>query len=723
MDQDRRTSARRERTSSARGGRDHKNGGTAMWPGAKYIRYALFPLVLLYGEIFLRVFAKQKVFRNFGAVFFFAVGAGLFFTALTTVWKKKVNRILTAVFLGLNCFLFTLECLIRNAYKTYMTVGNVLSGAGNVAGKYAGEMWKAIFLGIPKMLVFMLPFIVYMIWGRKHLPAKRKPLIFSGAFLLAAFVIFGLTALFAQAGKYKAVYGQQYTYDNAVSTFGLTCGNRLSIKYAIFGKKAASFHGGDAAPSPAPTATPDVSSSGEEAAQDPLATPTPEPTPTLGPNVMDLDFEKADANGTVSTQSLSRYIQSLTPTMKNQYTGLFKGKNLIMICAEAFCGAFVDPQLTPTLYRLIHNGFYLSQYYLPSWGGSTTTGEVAFTTSLAANHGDDSMIRIQDHNLYFTLGNMLQREGYSSIAFHNGAYDYYSRNETHENLGYNQFLANETGLGALMGEHYAPDSIMMESTIDLYIDHQPFSVYYMTITGHAPYVRDKAPVEKYYDRVNSVVGDKYLETTKYYICYQMELEEALRVLVERLEAAGIEDNTVIMMTGDHYPYGLTKSDAWGNDQDYLVDLLGHNDWDYWDRDENSAIIWCGSLEHGDRSYWKEIPEACSTPDLLPTALNLFGLEFDSRLLLGRDLLAEGTEELVFWDNLSWVTERGKYDSYEEIYYPNEGYTDDREYRARIDELVADKLLMSHTILDEDYYYLLFGEDDVTFAGDKLYEDD
>ena len=128
MDQDRRTSARRERTSSARGGRDHKNGGTAMWPGAKYIRYALFPAVFLYGEIFLRVFAKQKIFRNFGAVFFFAVGAGLFFTALTTVWKKKVNRILTAVFLGLNCFLFTLECLIRNAYKTYMTVGNVLSG-------------------------------------------------------------------------------------------------------------------------------------------------------------------------------------------------------------------------------------------------------------------------------------------------------------------------------------------------------------------------------------------------------------------------------------------------------------------------------------------------------------------------------------------------------------------------------------------------------------------
>jgi len=106
-------------------------------------------------------------------------------------------------------------------------------------------------------------------------------------------------------------------------------------------------------------------------------------------------------------------------------------------------------------------------------------------------------------------------------------------------------------------------------------------------------------------------------------------------------------------------------------------------------------------------------------DIVPTLSNLFGLPYDSRLLPGRDIFSDA-EPLVFWHEYSWVTERGKYDARHGVYYPREGYDDDPEYRARIDALVQDKILMSRAIIDTDYYGILFGYDDLTFAGETIF---
>jgi lipoteichoic acid synthase len=208
-----------------------------------------------------------------------------------------------------------------------------------------------------------------------------------------------------------------------------------------------------------------------------------------------------------------------------------------MIAAESYSGVFISQELTPTLWRLTHNGFYFSDYYQPEWGGSTTTGEMAYLCGLAPQWGDESMTNTTHNNMYFTMGNQLQRLGYSSIAFHSGYYKYYKRHTTHENLGYNQFLGVGNGIEDIISYEYAPDSDLFENTIPLYIDHEPFSVYYMTLSGHAPYVSDSPLVEKYYDQVDAAFGDEYAKKTKYYICYQMELEAAMSLLVQRSGSA------------------------------------------------------------------------------------------------------------------------------------------------------------------------------------------
>ena len=607
-------------------------------------------------------------------------------------------------------------------------------------------------------------------------PAWRLPVLL----LVFGLLLTGSSAAAARTGSSAPLYSAQYSYHAAVESFGLLTASRLDLQYSLLGNPSEGFSqtdsglASDLASAPASgldpsrqagadPASPASAASMAEASslgtsQDPAQAPsepaqapmdpeqiakaasgvliaegiqwTSTPTDALkkspaafGDNAMDLDFTAEALNQTKKEQQLSAYLSTLTPSKKNPYTGLFAGKNLILVCAESYCDRFIRPELTPTLWRLTHNGIYFEEYYQSEWGGSTTTGELAFLTGLCGNDGDDSLSGIAANNHYFTMGNQLQRLGYSSIAFHTGSRTYYKRHTTHENLGYNQFVANENGMKKLLGLAYAPDTTLIDKTTDLYFDHQPFSVYYMTISGHAPYQKSSSFVRQYYDQVNAVVGDEYQEKTKYYICYQMELESAMKLLVERLEEAGIADDTVIALTGDHYPYGLGGGRTWQNDKDYIKDLLHGSDFFRWEQDRSGLVIWSGCLEHELSDMACTVTEPVGNLDILPTLSNLFGLEYDSRLLPGRDVFAPGVRPLVWWNNLSIVTREGKYDGRKGIWFPNKGYEEtlgDQEFLDALKRLVNDRLLMARLIMQTDYYRLLFGEDEVVTAGDILW---
>ena len=436
-------------------------------------------------------------------------------------------------------------------------------------------------------------------------------------------------------------------------------------------------------------------------------------------NVMDIDFGRPELSEG-SAGELSAFLSTREPSLQNEYTGIFRGKNLIMICAESYCDAFIRPELTPTLWRLSRNGFYFSDFYQPSWGGSTTTGELSLVEGLDSTAGDEAVTNIADHNHYFTMGNQLQRLGYFSLAFHNGSYTFYHRERTHENLGYDAYFASGHHIEDFCGQGYPTDTQMIEGTLPAYIGHQPFSIYYMTVSGHAPYEKNSYFVRHYYDQVNAIVGDEYYEKTKYYICYQMELESALTSLVKGLEDAGIADDTVIVLVGDHYPYGLGNGRTWHNDRDYIDDLIKEDDVLYWNEDKNGLIIWSGCLENSLKGMSCEISEPVSSLDILPTVSNLFGVEFDSRLLPGRDVFAENTEPFVFWNNLSWITKDGKYDSRKKVFYPAETAATAADYTpepepADLDDAhhqTQNMITMCTRIEALDYFGLVFGPDSV-----------
>lgn len=429
-----------------------------------------------------------------------------------------------------------------------------------------------------------------------------------------------------------------------------------------------------------------------------------------GYNAMEIDFDAiiSEYPGSAAAE-LSNYVKQLEPSNKNDYTGLFEGKNLILICAEALSDAAVDKELTPTLYRMTHNGIYFSDFYQPTWGGSTSTGEYSFVFGLVPTKGINSILNTKTNNNYFTLGNQLQRLDYTSCAYHNGNYDYYNRNLTHKNLGYDDFQAFGNGLENLM-RRYADDSTMFDKTLDLYINNdEPFSLYYMTVSGHCTYTAKNPKVKTYLDKVNERFGNKYKNTTKYYLCYQMELDHALEVMIDKLEAAGIADDTVICICPDHYPYGLEISSAFGNTQDYVTDLYGYKYKTPWEKDRSTWILWSGCLENELSDYACEISSPTYSLDIVPTLSNLFGLEYDSRLLVGRDVFSE-QEAIALWNNYSWRTERGSYYASSKKFYPNEGYEYDKKYVERINSIVRNRIYYSGQVVACDYFATIFGKD-------------
>lgn len=667
----------------------------------EYLHIGMFPLVLLYFEILLKLFGGFSAITNIIYPILFSLGIGLLYSGITLFLSEKVKRIVTLVLLIVSGILFIVECLVYRSFQFYMSLSGIGSVTGDVTGDYMQTVVQAIISSILIIVLFLLPAIAYFIWGKKYLSFEKVSRKISYIVLAGAVVFTCIGVCAGSCGSLSSKYKEEYQFDTAVKSFGLLSSLELDLYYGIFGNTAAeTFVIVDEDFIEESIEAEQIDETEEEVEE--------EVEIVYGKNEMDLPLDEiSESTSSDVIKSMNEYVQSLTASSQNEYTGLFKGKNLIMICAEAFSHAAIIEELTPTLYRLAHNGFYFSDYYQPSWNGSTSTGEYSMLMGIAPLMDVRTMPATQGHNLYFTMGNQLHRIGYTGNAFHNGGYTYYSRNLTHENLGYDKYIAQGSGLEKL-AKAWPSDSEMFEGTIPTYIDNQPFSVYYMSVSGHFPYKSSDPKVSEHLEYVKSVVGDQYKDKTLYYLCYQMELEESLTILLEQLEEKGIADDTVICITADHYPYGLEKSSTYGNNQDYIEDLYGEYPEFEWERDKNAWILWSGCLENEYKDMACEISEPTYSLDIVPTLSNLFGLEYDSRLLVGRDVFSDESP-LAIWVNRSWVSEVGKYDASTDTFYPKDGRAVSGRYVSQMKKVVSNKLWFSGKILDYDYYGVLFGE--------------
>ena len=671
------------------------------------LNWIFFPLALLYHELLLRAFDTQNAFfrGTLVMVVLFSIATGLLLSLLVNLLhNRRLAQVLMLVVTALWTLLLCVEYCCRSYFKSYFSVGFICTMTGNVVTGFGSTIPGIVAQRLPFIIAALLP-LVLCILLRKRIVTEHRMSKWSLLFVTAVSVIF---LLIGEGLARWGTYGDSYTYnfqtDAAVSQFGLHTAVRLEAEYALFGTPQPKLE------------LPTQKGEPDDTPDDPPAATTPV---EYGYNALDIDFQALAGSASDSAlRSMAQYFGSLTPSKKNEYTGLFQGKNLVLITAEAFSPWFISRELTPTLYKLTHEGFVCENYYQPGWGQSTTGGEYAVMTGLLPTWvgSNVSFYASANDDMPFALGNQLRARGYRTGAYHDNIYNYYNRDKTHPNLGYDY---QGVGNGLTMTEDGSwpySDLEMVQNTIGDYIDGYvsdgtPFHVYYMTVSGHGSYGWGHAMAAKNRAKAQAAYPNASTQVQSY-VAANLELENALTYLLEQLEAAGIAEDTVICMSADHYPYLLAEPET-----DYYNELRGVVDSERdTDRYRNALVLWCGGMENA-----VTVTEPCSAVDIVPTLSNLFGLEYDSRLLSGRDVLdkdydagsASGSIPLVILPTSSgnsWATAAGVFEASTRTFNASPGVTVEEDYVSRVNNIVALQYNYAQQLIARDYYRVALGRE-------------
>ena len=667
-----------------------------------------FPLLLVYLEAVLHLAARHSLVY-FPLWALFALSAGSLLGALAVLLPQTAGRVLTAVLSVLVTLLFAAELVAKRILHAYYPLSTLGTAADNRLSDYMGVILPAVGAAVPLLLLFFLPTLLLWPLCRWGLAPGRPPRRSAAGFAAGAVVLHLLALATLQAPwpgdlTPAKLYRSDTDLDDQVEQLGLITMLRLDVKHLLFPPGAGlddDFDGLDG-----------LDGSGAVSAGGDGSAVEEEPVVDTSPHVMDVDLEGLAANAPNEDVAwLANFFHSTSPSRKNEYTGLFEGYNVIQLVIEGFSGYAIAPELTPTLYKLANEGFVFHNYYTALHYTSTSNGECQTLLGLYPKSGNPITMKrtgVLGTNCYFSLAQQLGRAGYQVLGYH-GNYDMYGRQASHTNLGY---LWKQFGTGLALdttssGEIAWParDTQVIENSVDDYLNSdQPFHVYYLTISGHMPYVNNRI-VQPYLEEVRAL---PYSQTTQNYMATVMEVDRALALLLDKLEAAGKLDKTLIVATGDHIPYSNAdileelSGRSFGSSED--LEALDESAIDF-DVYKNTLILWSASMEEP-----VQVDKPCCQVDILPTLSNLLGLEYDSRMLAGRDILSD-SEGLVIFTSRSWRSDRGFYNRYTQTFTPAEGVTmtqeEQDEYVSTMKKLVEYRLACTSILVENDFYDLLF----------------
>lgn len=586
------------------------------------------------------------------------------FSFVTNVFCEKANKIIT-VFLTIIITFFTLAQIVYyNFYNSIFSFYSLTTGTGQVL-----HFWSMIVEVIVRIwyifVLILIPVILFIIFNNKIFEYKRNKGIILYTFIIG--LIVSVLSSYVLIKKYDK--GQLYSLNNliykthapmlTINKTGLLTMEVIDIYRYFFGFEENFDIKND-----------EVKNVSKK----------------IEYNKLDIDFDKLiEESNDETIKSMHEYFSSLTPSEKNKYTGMFKGKNLIFITAEAFDTIAIDENITPTLYKIANNGFIFNNYYQPLYPVSTSDGEYMNVMSLIPKEGVWSFYKTSKNYLPFGIGNMFKKLDYNTYGFHNHNYNYYHREKSHTNIGLTYYGCGN-GLEKKMNCKHWPNSDfeMIKATTPYYLnDDKPFMTYYMTVSGHLNYnfsgnnmaSRNKSKVKNL----------NYKDSIKAYYATQIEFDKAIEELLNELEESGKLDDTLIVIAPDHYPYGLTTKDM------NTVSRIDRTD--KFENYHTSLIMYNPKIEN------KVVDKVISGIDILPTIYNLFGIDYDSRLLMGSDIFSN-TEHIVILSDRSFITSKGKYNSITgEFFNPNVS----KEYIDNINKIINEKFKMSSLILEKDYY--------------------
>lgn len=645
-----------------------------------------FPIAIFYLELVFRIFIYKSVLHT-GVIYsaLFAVTAGLVFYFLSTLFSKSANLVISAVLMLLLTLLYATQYVYYLFFKTPLSLYSV--GEGGQVAQFFMSIVQTVFKNIIPILLMLVPLVFLFTYARRRFSFQKTPGRFKVVVIVLLLLSYGVSmfALFISGRDVNSAYTLYFRIqapDLAQPTLGVLTNARLDMQRLIFGFTQKDYDddsGNKSDQSSAVSSETNGQSTSEAGTSQTSAV-------SYKPNVMNIDFDTLIANETdKKLLDMHKYFSTVEPTLQNEYTGIFKGCNLIFITAESFSRFLVNKDVCPTIYKLATEGLQFTNFYNPVWGVSTSDGEYVACTGLIPKSGVWSFKLSGSNYMPFCMGRQFAKIGYPTpLAYHDHTYTYYGRNISHPNMGY---IYKGLGNGLDVKRNWPESDVeMMQKTIPTYINEPKFHVYYMTVSGHLNY-SFKGNYQAYKHK-SEVANLDLPEDSRAYLACNIELDNALAYLLQQLTAEGKINNTVIVISPDHYPYGLSE--------DGLNALAGHTVERNFELYKSTLVIWKNGMTH------TVIDKPVCSMDIIPTISNMFGLEYDSRLLMGRDIFST-SPPLVIFSNRSWITDKASYNSQTgEVKSLNgEAVTD--EYVSMIKKMVSNKFKYSAAILDNNYY--------------------
>lgn len=652
----------------------------------KINNFTLWILFIIYEEIVFSLSIFNSV-KSLGYVILFSIMFAVVFHLLTNI-NKKINVFLNYLFIIIVIGVFIAQFIYYNIYQAIISFYSATNAAGQI-WQFTTTILETAINKWYIILFFILPIIFLAILHKtKKIDFKDTKLEQKLGIIAVGLIAQVVALIFILNTDVNQIYSSRNLYYNinaptiSANNFGILTTMRLDLQRLLFGFEEK-----------ATLTTSEDTLVLEDNKDDEIVNEQVEY------NALDINWQELINNETRPTMlNIYKYMADQEPSKKNEYTGMFKGKNLVVFVAEAFTDLAINEQVTPTLYRLYSEGFQFDNFYTPLFPVSTADGEYMTDTSLIPKEGTWSLEKVEKNYMPYSYANVFEKLGYTSQSYHDHSAKYYNRDKYLKGMGYDSYLARGTGLEQRMNLSKWPSSDvdMIDVTTSDYLTENVgnFITYYMTVSGHLQYTTvGNNIVNKNWDIVKDL---DYSEKAKGYLAAQLELDRAVELLIKRLEEAGELENTVILISGDHYPYGLTLEE--------VNELSDFERDDNFEKHHSTALIWNSQMEAPIK-----VDKIGSSIDLLPTMLNLFGVEFDSRLLMGRDLLSDN-DSLVIYSNRSFITKYGRYSTLTNKFEPSIELPDDFDvdtYIKSINNIIYNKYQISKLILDNDFYRKLW----------------
>ena len=413
-------------------------------------------------------------------------------------------------------------------------------------------------------------------------------------------------------------------------------------------------------------------------------------------------------------------VQSYT----NEYTNIFKGKNVISIHGESIQKFVINlkingKEVTPNLNRLVKEGMYFSNYYSQVSVGTSSDSEFTINTSLMPAKVGVAFVSYFDRE-YVTIPKLFKSLGYYNMSFHANKGDFWNRNSMYKSLGYDKFYdqkafkIDETiGLGLSDKSFFRQLTPILKKEND---NHQNFYATLIMLTNHTPFPDissySKNPLDlkmyvtengetKAYPYLEGTVLGRYLQSVHY-------ADEALGELMEHLETNGLLENTVLMFYGDHdarlssSEYKRFYNYDYKNDKTLDETDPNYKKYGYYEHELNRSVPFFFWSKNDNQKINKTITNVMGAYDILPTLGNMFG--FYNKYALGSDIFNTNNDNTVIFPNGNYVTNKIYYNSQADEAYDIEKKEviqkelEPREYINKRTKETEEKLNISNDIL-------------------------